>query len=155
MEKARLTNLGQAATSHRMPLNITKIAFRSKDTDILRGWLERGDTANGGPGYALMTTRYLPKRAAEMEGGSLYWILQHTIVGRSPIIRFEENGEGKYSMLLKPVLIAVRAKPKRAHQGWRYLEGKDAPADLTSGEVDVRSQMPPRMLNELSKLGLV
>lgn len=138
-----------------MPLNITKIAFRSKSSEMLRGWLERGDTANGGPGFALMTTRYLPKRVAEMEGGSLYWIIQHTIIGRSPILRFEENGQGRYSMLLKPVLIAVHAQPKRAHQGWRYLEARDAPADLGEGEVDARSQMPPRMLNELSKLGLI
>ena len=58
-------------------------------------------------------------------------------------------------MLLKPVLIPVRAKAKRAHQGWRYLEEKDAPRDLATGEVDARSQMPPRMLNELSKLGLI
>lgn len=138
-----------------MPLNITKIAFRSEGPDMLRRWLARGDAANGGPGYALMTTRYLPKRIAEMEGGSLYWIIQHTIVGRSPILRFEEDGKGKHSMLLKPVLIPVRAKPKRAHQGWRYLEEKDAPPDLAEGEVDARSQMPPKMLNELNRLGLI
>jgi len=138
-----------------MPLSITKIAFRSKSADALHGWLESGAKENGGPGHALMTTRYLPKRVEEMQGGSLYWILQHTIVGRSPIIRFEENGSGRYSLLLEPRLIRVRAKPKRAHQGWRYLEEKDAPADLGEGEVDARSQMPPRMLNELNKLGLV
>ena len=138
-----------------MPLSITKIAYRSESPATLRAWLERGAKENGGPGHALMTTRYMPKRVEEMAGGSLYWIFQHTIIGRSPILRFEENGEGRYSMLLKPVLIAVRAKPKRAHQGWRYLEEKDAPADLGDGEIDARTQMPPKMLNELTKMGLV
>ena len=39
-----------------------------------------------------MTTRYLPKRIAEMEGGSLYWIHASTLIGRSPILGFEETG---------------------------------------------------------------
>ncbi|MEE9434987.1 MAG: DUF1489 domain-containing protein [Sphingorhabdus sp.] len=138
-----------------MPLSITKIAYRSESPVTLRAWLERGAAVNGGPGHTLMTTRYLPTRHAEMVGGSLYWIFQHTIIGRSPIQRFEENGEGRYSILLEPTLIPVHARPKRAHQGWRYLEEKDAPIDLGEGEVDARSEMSPRMLGELTKLGLV
>jgi hypothetical protein len=138
-----------------VPLHITKIAFRAESTATLAAWLEHGDQINGGPGYALMTTRYMPKRVAEMTGGSLYWIHSHTIVGRSPIIGFKENGEGRYSMLLEPRFIPVRKKPKRAHQGWRYLEGDNAPPDLKKGEVDDRDALPAKLLNDLTKMGLV
>ena len=138
-----------------MPLNITKIAYGSESPETLELWLERGAKSNGGPGYALMTTRYKPKRAAEMAGGSLYWIHSSTIIGRSPIIGFEENNDGRYSLLLEPRLIRVKRKPKRAHQGWRYLEEKNAPPDLKNGESDGRDEMPPRMLGELTRMGLV
>ncbi|WP_298283816.1 DUF1489 family protein [Novosphingobium sp.] len=31
-------------------------------------------------------------------------------------------------------LIDIHPKPKRSHQGWRYLEPDDAPVDLGEGE---------------------
>jgi len=133
-----------------MPLSITKIAFRSESADTLRAWLE----SQADRGEALMTTRYLPKRVEEMAGGSLYWILGHTIIGRSPIIGFREAPEGRHYIQLEPRLIPVHARPKRAHQGWRYLEEKDAPADL-GGDAEGAEVMPAALLGELSKLGLV
>lgn len=132
-----------------MPLHITKIAFQSESPATLRAWLESH------AGEARITTRYLPKRVAEMAGGSLYWIHGHRLVGRSPILGFEETGQGRYWVRLEPRLIPVRGVPKRAHQGWRYLEGKDAPPDLDEGEADDRDAMPPALLGELSRLGLV
>jgi hypothetical protein len=133
-----------------MPLNMTKIAFRSESPATLRAWLESHKEL----GEARLTTRYLPKRHAEMVGGSLYWIHQKKIVGRSPIIGFMENGEGRQWIRLEPRLIAVQTIPRRAHQGWRYLEEKDAPADLGEG-AEGADEMPAEMLGELSKLGLV
>ncbi len=138
-----------------MPLNITKIAYGAESIAMLCGWLERGARANGGAGFAIMTTRYMPKRIDEMTGGSLYWIHSHIIVGRTPIIGFKENGQGRYSMLLEPHFVPVRKKAKRSHQGWRYLEQKDAPPDLGKGESDGRDDMPSKLLSELSKMGLV
>lgn len=132
-----------------MPLHITKIAFGSESPATLRAWLESHE------GEARLTTRYLPKRAAEMEGGSLYWIHGHRLVGRSPLIGFQETGQGRFWIRLQPRLIAVQAKPKRAHQGWRYLEGEDAPPDLGEGEADDLDAMPRAMLGELTRLGLV
>jgi hypothetical protein len=132
-----------------MPLHMTKIAFGAESPATLRAWLESQ------PGEARTSTRYLPKRVEEMAGGSLYWIHGHMLVGRSPIIGFEETGQGRYWIRLEPRLIPVRAKPKRAHQGWRYLEDKDAPADLDGGEADDLDAMPPALMSELTKLGLV
>ncbi|MEC8035363.1 MAG: DUF1489 family protein, partial [Pseudomonadota bacterium] len=37
----------------------------------------------------------------------------------------------------------------------RYLEDKDAPPDLGSGEADDLDAMPPALLGELTRLGLV
>ena len=134
-----------------MPLNMTKIAFGAEGPAHLRKRLETYAT----DGEARLTTRYLPKRIAEMAGGSLYWIHAHTIIGRSPIIGFMENGAGRYWIRLEPPLIFVRSIPKRAHQGWRYLEAKDAPPDLGSSEADGRDEMSPKMLADLMKMGLV
>lgn len=138
-----------------MPLSITKVAVGAKSVDDLRGWLERSATQNGGRGHALMTTRYAPKRLSEMSGGSLYWIHSHTLIGRTPLIGFKQNNEGRHDILLEPRFIPIRRRAKRAHQGWRYLEEKNAPADLAAGESDGRDEMPSKMLGELSKMGLV
>lgn len=133
-----------------MPLHMTKIAYGSESSATLRAWLESHQQA----GEARLTTRYLPKRHAEMVGGSLYWIHAKTIVGRSPLIGFMDNGAGRQWIRLEPRLIAVQTIPRRAHQGWRYLEEQDAPPDLGEG-AEGAEEMPAEMLGELSRLGLV
>ena len=130
-----------------MPLHMTKIAYRSGSLENLRKWVEAGEEAH-------MTTRYLPKRHAEMIGGSLYWILEHAIVARSEIIGFEQREDARWTIRLAPRLIRVHPKAKRAHQGWRYLADKDAPPDLGAGEV-AGDALPGKMVRALSKLGLV
>jgi hypothetical protein len=134
-----------------MPLNMTRIAFGAENADHLRQRLE----VNAVGGEVRLTTRYLPKRHAEMVGGSLFWILKHTLIGRSPLLGFMDNGEGRTWIRLQPELIAVRALPKRAHQGWRYLEKANAPPDLAAGEINDSDPMPPRMLSKLIGMGLV
>ncbi len=133
-----------------MPLHLTKIAFRSESPATLRAWLE----SHAGVGEAHLNTRYLPKRVGEMTGGSLYWIHNRMLVGRSPLLGFQETPEGRYWIRLEPRLIAVEARAKRAHQGWRYLEEKDAPPDLGGGAEGAEA-MPVEMLGELARLGLV
>lgn len=130
-----------------MPLNLTKVAYGAQSLDEVHGWFaDRGEEA-------FLTTRYLPKRHAEMEGGSLYWILKHHLVARSPILRFEDAPGGKVHIVVSSRLIDVRPVPRRAHQGWRYLDEKDAPADLDGGAGgDV---LPLGLASELAKLGLV
>lgn len=130
-----------------MPLHITKIAFQSESADTLRAWLE------GHADEARLTTRYLPKRIEEMAGGSLYWILASTLVGRSPILGFAEKPDGKHWIRLSPELIPVVPRAKRAHQGWRYLAAEDAPPDLDG--VAGGDALPGSMAAELGKLGLL
>lgn len=131
-----------------MPLHMTKIAFRAESAASLKRWLEAHETE------ARLTTRYLPRRHEEMAGGSLFWIIEHALIGRSPMLGFSQAGDGRWHIRLAPRLIAVQTMPKRAHQGWRYLEDKDAPEDLgtADGDSDV---LPPHLVSELAKLGLV
>jgi hypothetical protein len=126
---------------------MTKIAYRSKSLESLREWVESGPEA-------LMRTRYLPKRHAEMIGGSLYWIMEHAIVARCEILGFEQRPDGHWTIRLAPKLIRVDPVHKRAHQGWRYLEQSKAPRDLAEGEV-AGDAIPGRVLGRLKKLGLV
>jgi hypothetical protein len=127
---------------------MTKIAYGSQSPASLRAWLESQ------AGEALLTTRYLPKRHEEMVGGSLYWIHEHTIIGRSPLIGFAQREDGRWWIRLEPRLIAVHPRARRAHQGWRYLAEEDAPGDigenLVEGEV-----LPAKLVVELARLGLV
>jgi hypothetical protein len=134
-----------------MPLNMTKIAFGAESAQSLQAWLESHDGGENG-GEARLTTRYLPKRAAEMAGGSLYWILGGVLIGRSPLMGFAEKPDGKIWIRLEPRLIPVEARPRRAHQGWRYLEEGDAPADATGDSGDT---LPPALASELARLGLL
>jgi hypothetical protein len=132
-----------------MPLHLTKVAFQAKSLAEMHSWFaERGEEA-------LLTTRYLPKRHAEIiPGGSLFWIFKSQLVARSEILRFEDAENGRTHIVISTILIDVFPVPCRAHQGWRYLDDKDAPRDLAAGE-DASEAMPGRLAGELSRLGLV
>lgn len=136
-----------------MPLHLTKVAYGATSLEDLYSWFaERGEDA-------LLTTRYLPKRHEEIAqpegtGGSLFWIYKHQLVARSPILRFEEAEGGKTHIVISTELIGVFPQPRRAHQGWRYLEDNDAPRDLAAGE-DMGDTMPGKLASDLARLGLV
>jgi hypothetical protein len=131
-----------------VPLHLTKVAFRAQSMAEMHGWFaERGNEA-------LLTTRYLPKRHAELIGGSLFWIFKSQLVARSEILRFEEAEGGRTHIVISTRLIDVYPVPCRAHQGWRYLEDKDAPRDLAAGE-DAGTAMPGKLAIDLARLGLV
>ncbi|OYY64595.1 DUF1489 family protein [Sphingomonas sp. 28-62-11] len=134
-----------------MPLHLTKVAFGATGTDHLAERL----LARAALGPLFLTTRYLPKRHQEIAGqGSLFWIIKHQLIARSPITGFGEAEGGKVAILLDPHLVLVSAVPKRAHQGWRYLEGADAPADLIGDATDI-DQMPPALMSKLAALALL
>lgn len=135
----------------RVPLHLTKVAFQVPSLDYLR---ERVAQRGREPEGFFTTTRYLPKRHAEMIGGSLYWILKHQLVARSPILRFGDAEGGRVAIHLGPELILVQARAKRAHQGWRYLEDADAPRDLT-GAAEGIAEMPTAMIGKLTDLALL
>jgi hypothetical protein len=130
-------------------LHLTKVAFGCDSVDYLA---ERLASRGGVWG---LTTRYLPKRHEEIGGeGSLFWILKHQLVGRTPIVGFGEAEGGRTAILMEPKLILVANRPKRAHQGWRYLEGADAPPDLGEAGAGM-DELPPALMGQLAGLGLI
>lgn len=131
-----------------MPLHLTKIAHGCETVGVLREWLEAHAEE------ARLTTRYMPKRIDELSGGSLFWIHQHAIIGRSPMLGFEQREDRRWWIRLEPRLIPVHPRPKRAHQGWRYLSAEDAPEDI-AGALEGGEVLPGRLVSELAKLGLV
>ena len=134
-----------------MPLHLTKVAFGHSDVSHLAERLRQ----RGEEGPLLLTTRYLPKRHEEIAGqGSLFWIIKHALVARSPILGFGEAEDGRVSIRLDPALRLVAARPKRAHQGWRYLEHADSPLDLGQ-DASGLAEMPPALVGKLSALALI
>ena len=129
-------------------LHMTKVAYQAQSLKEIHGWFAtRGDVAN-------LTTRYLPKRHAEMVGGSVFWIHKHQLVARSTILGFEATDDGRTNILISTKLIDVHPVPRRAHQGWRYLADADAPRDLGEGE-EAGDVMSGRLAGKLAKLGLI
>ena len=135
-----------------MPLHLTKVAFGAASVDLLAERLR----LRAADGPVFLTTRYLPKRHGEVAGqGSLFWIIKHQLVARSPILAFGDAEGGRVAIHIDPELRLVHARPKRAHQGWRYLEGDDAPPDLGDGAGGGLAVMPPALIARLSELGLI
>jgi hypothetical protein len=134
-----------------VPLHLTKVAFGAASLDILAERLR----LRGEDGPVFLTTRYLPKRHDEIAGeGSLFWIIKHRLVARSLILSFGEAEGGRVAINIDPALRLVRAQPKRAHQGWRYLEGPDAPPDL-GGDASGMAEMPHALMGKLAELALI
>jgi len=126
---------------------MTKVAYGAQSLEEVHGWFQGRD------GQARLTTRNLPRRHAEMIGGSVYWILKHQLVARSEILGFEAAPDGRTDIVIAARLIDIHPRPRRAHQGWRYLEEPDAPADLSAGES--AEVLPAQMASDLARLGLV
>ena len=105
-------------------------------------------------GETHILTRYRPTRHAELIGGSLFWIIRHHLVARSPIVGFAEEENGHCRIRLAGGLVAIRHKPKRAHQGWRYLIEDHAPMDLAAGE-EGSDALPADLAGKLAALALI
>jgi hypothetical protein len=130
-------------------LHLTRVAYGCIDLPALEAALAM--RAAGGEVY--FTTRNRPKRAGELIGGYLHFIIRHTLVARVEILRFDEAAEGRTNIVCSDRLERVVPTPRRAHQGWRYLSAADAPAllDSASGIGD----LPPALARELAGLALI
>jgi hypothetical protein len=133
-------------------LHLSKLAYGCQSLSDLT---ERVAMRAQAEGRMFMTTRYMPKRHAEiLGGGSLFWIIKHQIVARALILDFADNGAGRIDIVLEPRVILVRPTPRRAHQGWRYLEQADAPADMMDA-IAGSDELPPALIGELAELHLI
>jgi hypothetical protein len=132
-------------------LNISKVAVGCASFEALR----KRQAARASGGVVPLVTRFMPKRAEELVGGSIYWIVKHRITARQTILGFASREEDRRTIIhLCPELVPVRGRPKRAHQGWRYLAPDDAPPDF-DGCDDGMDELPPDLAVKLSALALI
>ena len=130
-------------------LHLTKVAFSCASLETLERRVERWSVE----GEIRIPTRMRPKRADECIGGKLHYIVKHRIVARLEILRFEARRDGRIDIVCSDRLEVVPPMPRRAHQGWRYLEDKDAPTGESDGTG--LGDLPPRLFGKLASLALV
>ena len=134
-----------------MPLNISKVAVGCASLDSLRA----RQAQRLADGIVPIVTRFRPKRADELIGGSIYWIVKHRIAARQAIVGFADREEDRRTIIrLDPELVPVRAVARRAHQGWRYLAADEAPQDLADDDSGL-ADLPPALAGKLSALLLI
>ncbi|CAN7295993.1 DUF1489 domain-containing protein [Phenylobacterium sp. LjRoot219] len=131
-----------------MPLHMIKLCVGCETVEELVAWHE------GTQRPWVMHTRQTPKRAPEMiAGGSLYRVFKGVILCRQRILDIATVGQGidaRCEVTVDPEIVRVAPTPRRAFQGWRYLEPKDAPADLAE---DLAGEIPPELARQLRELG--
>jgi hypothetical protein len=131
-------------------LHLTKVAFACRDLEMLQQRI--ASRVSGGE--LRVATRMRPKRAAELLGGSLYWIVKHRLIACQQILRFEDREDGRIDIVCSAELLTVPPRPRRAHQGWRYLEDSDAPRAGDADDSGV-TELPPQLYGRLAALALV
>jgi len=142
-----------------MALNLIKLCVGVEALDDLQDWsvrrlefMRRQDAK----AHLFHTTRMVPKRAeALLDGGSLYWVIKGQVQARQQLVDIEPfvDGEGiqRCHLILGDEVVPTVWQPRRAFQGWRYLDAKDAPADASANDAD----LPGHLRAELGDLGLL
>ena len=128
-------------------LHLSKVAFSCASLETL----QRRVAARAVDGELRVATRFRPKRADELIGGSLHWIVKHRLIARQRILRFDARKDGRVDIVCSAELEAIAPVPKRAHQGWRYYDPVEAVEPDVSGVPD----LPPRLYGKLAALALV
>jgi hypothetical protein len=130
-----------------MPLHMIKLCVGVAQVETLERRVSKGE-------WTVVHTKMTPKRAAELEdGGSLYWVMKGSVVCRMPILDVTTKGEGKASQCLITLaqeVIRTAPQARRPFQGWRYLEPKDVPPDMSSLDA---GDMPEELAKQLREMG--
>ena len=135
-----------------MALHLIKLCVGIDSVEALEAW--RREVQHREPEWRVRT-RQTPKRAeALMDGGSIYRVIKGVILCRQPILRVETVGESaaaRCEIVVSQDIIRTAPAPRRPFQGWRYLEAKDAPQDLLTG--DGAESIPTELAIKLRELG--
>jgi len=143
-----------------MALHLIKLCVGADSVADLEAWIKQKFKAkkNGQKPERFHTTRMVPKRAEELIGGSLYWVIRGQITCRERILGIrpfkDKDGVGRCRIVLEGKVTLVEPRPRAAFQGWRYLDVKDAPRDLARAAPGA-ARMPEAMRRELQELGLL
>jgi len=145
-------------------LHLIKLSVGTESIEDLAAWqaerLRQAKATGTKKPQLFHRTGQRPKREADLlDGGSIYWVIKGVIQARQKLIGFGEgtrpDGRPCCHILLEQPLIPVRPTPRRAFQGWRYLEAADAPPDVDARLLDDLVAMPPQMRKDLAELGLI
>ena len=131
-------------------LHLSRVAYGCTEFDQLE---QRLRSMADSTGQFMISTRNKPKRAEELIGGCIYFIIKHMLAARAEITAITDGAEGRTNFVCKLPLERTHLIPKRAHQGWRYLNEEDAPTVLEAGEA--ADDLPPHLIRELSALMLI
>jgi hypothetical protein len=143
------------------PLNLIKLCVGCDNIADLEEWIEeklKEKKRKRQKPEHIHTTRMLPKRADELIGGSLYWVIKGQVSCRERILDIRpttgKDGIRRCQIVMDGKVVPVEPRPYRAFQGWRYYEAKDAPRDLARAAPGV-ARMPEPLRRELRELGLL
>jgi len=145
-----------------MPLHLIKLCVGCDSVADLEDGIKqklKEKKRRGQKSEHIHTTRMVPKRAAELtDGGSLYWVIRGQVACRERILDIrpftDKDGIGRCRVVLDGKVVLVEPRPRAAFQGWRYLEAKEAPRDLSRAAPGA-AKMPEAMRRELQELGLL
>ena len=134
-----------------MPLHIIKLCVGVDSVDELRAW--RKEQRRMGRS-CVVHTRQSPKRCADvLDGGSLYWVIKGVVRCRQTITAVDTIDDGpktRCEIALEDELVLTEPMPRRAFQGWRYLDPTEAPADL---DPRLAADLPGELTAQLRALG--
>lgn len=145
-----------------MTLHLLKLCVGVDDLPQLADWqtMRLSQLRKAGKAPDLWhRTRQMPRRRDDLlDGGSLYWVIKGVIQARQRILDLRavrgDDGIDRCDIILDPQLVPTRPHPRRAFQGWRYLDGNDAPKDIDLSSEGLE-EMPQKMRAELLELGLI
>jgi hypothetical protein len=143
-----------------MTVHLIKLSVGSDNFADLAAWQKqrlKDMKAQGVKPELVHVTRHRPKRAAEvLDGGSIYWVIKGWIVARQKLLELrpiERDGVSYCGLVCHKDLIPVQWRQRRAFQGWRYFDPKDAPPDRNAQ--DGADELPAALRQELAELGLL
>lgn len=135
-----------------MTIHILKLCVGAGSVEDLDDW-QRGQIKERKRAHC--GTRMWPKRVEDvLAGGSLYWVIKGVILVRQRILAIDDvidDHGARCGLFLDPKLVRTAPQPRRAFQGWRYLEPRDAPADLA--ELKGGADLPEHLRRQLVELG--
>lgn len=138
--------------------NLIKLCVGAEQVEDLERW-QNSRASQRPDGLPRHVTRMWPKRSEELlNGGSLYWVFKGVVLARQRILRLDEvigeDGIRRCGIVFDPTIIQTHPLPRRPFQGWRYLDPKDAPADLTERQ-SREDPLPPNLTAALADIGVL
>ena len=145
-----------------MTVHLIKLCVGVDTVKELADWqedrLKRPKRAGKTPELCHRTLQMPRRRDEVVDGGSLYWVIKGFVLVRQRILDLradvKEDGTACCGIVLDAELVATRAHPRRAFQGWRYLEAADAPKDAQGARAG-NDEMPRAMREDLRELRLI